>query len=242
MLAGREGGEMQTIAERRHVERAGLGDAALVALARAGDEAAIRAIVQRHNRRLFRVARAVLHDDVEAEDVVQDTYLRAFSRLEAFRGDAALSTWLTRIALNEALGRLRRRRPMVDLEKLLEIDEALGTTSMTLPRPTAGTDPEADAARGELRAVLEQAVDELPEAFRLVFVLRTIEEMSTEETAQHLGIKPEAVKTRLFRAHRLLRGALDRRIASTFTELFPFGGARCDAMAERVLRRVREQS
>jgi RNA polymerase sigma-70 factor (ECF subfamily) len=231
---------MQTTAERRHVERAGLGDAALVDLARAGDEAAIRAIVQRHNRRLFRVARAVLRDDVEAEDAVQDAYLRAFSHLASFRGEAALTTWLTRIALNEALGRLRRRRPMVDLEKLLELGEPLETTAMMVPSPTAGIDPEADAARGELRGLLEQAVDELPEAFRLVFVLRTIEEMSTEETAQHLAIKPETVKTRLHRAHRLLRGALDRRMASAFTELFPFDGARCDAMAERVLRRLRE--
>jgi RNA polymerase sigma-70 factor (ECF subfamily) len=233
---------MQSTAERRYVERAALGDAALAGLARTGDEAAIRAIVQRHNRRLFRVARAVLRDDVEAEDAVQETYLRAFSHLASFRGDAQLSTWLTRIALNEALGRLRRRRPMVDLAKLLETDDALERGPMTLPPNTSGGDPEADAARGQLRGLLEQAVDELPEAFRLVFVLRTIEELSTEETAVHLAIKPETVKTRLHRAHRLLRSALDRRVASTFADLFPFDGARCDAMAGRVLRRLREGS
>lgn len=214
-----------------------LDDGALVMLARTRDETAVRTIIKRHNQRLFRTARAIVRDDAEAEDVVQEAYVRAFTHLDSFRGDSALSTWLTRIALNEALARLRRRRPTVGLDHPdLETGEA-GGRILTFPSPMA--DPEAEADRARMREMLEHAVDGLPEAFRIVFVLREIEEMSTEETAGHLGIRPETVKTRLHRARRLMRLAIEREFAGTLSGAFPFDGARCAHMADRVLARLR---
>src|SRR3954452_20735015 len=169
----------------------GLDDGALVERARNRDGAAVRLIMQRHNRRLFRVARGVLHDDAEAEDVVQETYVRAFTHLDSFRGEAQLSTWLTRIALNEALGRLRRLRMTVDLKDIDTINDQGEARVISLPSARQDSDPEAAAARAEVRRLLERAMDELPAAFRMVLVLRDIEEMSTEETASHLGLRPE---------------------------------------------------
>ena len=182
-----------------------LGDEVLVALARAGERAAFREIMQRHNRRLYRIARSVLRDDSEAEDVVQEAYLRAFAHLEGFRGEARLSTWLTRITLNEALGRLRRRRPFVDLAAVDAINDQGEARVVFLSSARQDGDPEAAAARAEVQRLLERAVDRLPDPFRTVFVLRDIEEMSIAETASHLGLRPETVKTRLHRARRLLR-------------------------------------
>lgn len=195
----------------------------------------MRLIIRRHNQRLFRVARGLLRDDAEAEDVVQETYVRAFSGLDRFRGDARLSTWLTRIAMNEALGRIRARRPSVDL------DDAHLIEGQMLMSPTVPIqfDPEAEAARSHVGRVLEEAVDGLPEAFRMVFVLRDVEGMSTEETAGCLAIQAETVKTRLHRARRLLRTALEKRLTAGFHELFPFDGARCAYMADRVIERLR---
>lgn len=210
-------------------------DRTLADLARQGDEAAIRAIVQRHNRRLFRVARAVLHDDAEAEDVVQETYCRAFANLDSFRGTASLPTWLTRIALNEALGRRRKRRVREAHATAVASEEREGARLIVFPASAPPTGPESDLARSQIRAMLEQAVSELPQAFRIVFVLRAIEEMEPDEVASQLGIRPETVKTRLHRARRLLRESLDRQAASAFSELFPFDGARCSRMADRVV-------
>lgn len=175
--------------------------------------------------------------DVEAEDVLQDAYVRAFSHLDQFRGDALFSTWLTRIVLNGALGRVRQRRKLVALSAL---DHAKHGQAELLMFPTspALSDPELDAARSQLRRVLERAIDELPEAFRAVFVMRDVEDMSIEETASHLGIRPETVKTRLHRARRLLRSALDAQLGSTLKEAFPFEGARCARVATRVLERL----
>jgi RNA polymerase sigma-70 factor (ECF subfamily) len=233
---------MQTSLERRIVDRSDCSDPVLVELARSGDEGAVRSIVKRYNRRLYRVARAVTRDDAEAEDIVQETYVRAFAHLDTFRGEAALPTWLTRIALNEALGRMRRQRSAADVQKALAADERNETSVIMFPTATAASNPETAFARRQVRDLVEQAVDELPEAFRMVFVLRTIQELSTEETAMHLAIKPETVKTRLHRAHRLIRTALDKRLTSAFTELFPFDGARCDRMADRVVRRLSEDA
>jgi RNA polymerase sigma-70 factor, ECF subfamily len=216
----------------------GLDDSALVERARNRDGAAVRLIMQRHNRRLYRVARSVLNDEAEAEDVVQETYVRAFTHLDAFRGEAQLSTWLTRIALNEALGRLRRRRITVGLKDIDAINDQGEARVIYLPSARQDSDPEAAAARAEVRRLLEQAVGQLPESFRIVFVLRDIEEMSTEETATHLGLRPETVKTRLHRARRLLRQSLDRTLSSAVSDVFPCAGARCARITEAVLHRL----
>jgi RNA polymerase sigma-70 factor (ECF subfamily) len=206
-----------------------LDDAALIERARQPDGAAFWLIMKRHNRRLHRVARAVLEDEAEAEDVVQETYFHAFTHLSEFRGEARLSTWLTRIALNEALGRRRRRRPTVDIEAIDIMPAPLG------PRKP---DPEEAAAVAEIRRLLEQAVNNLPDPFRVVFVMRDVEEMSTEETALLLGLQPQTVRTRLYRARRLLRRALQDRLAAALTDIFPFAGALCDRLTQSVLDRL----
>jgi RNA polymerase sigma-70 factor, ECF subfamily len=206
----------------------------LVSLARGRDEAAIRELIRRNNQRLFRVARAVLHDDAEAEDVVQETYVKAFTRLDGFQGRAQFSTWLTRIALNEAFGRRRRRRPTGNLEDV-ETAQTGGAELIPFPGSVPPLDPEATASRGEMGRLLEELVDDLPEMFRVVFVLREVEEMSTEEVAAFLEINPGTVKTRLFRARRLLRRAMEARVAHGFGALYPFDGARCARLADRVV-------
>jgi RNA polymerase sigma-70 factor (ECF subfamily) len=233
---------MQAIAQRRLDSLSAYDDTALVDLARRGDEAAVRVIIQRHNRRLFRTARAVLRDDAEAEDAVQEAYMRAFTKLDGFRGESSLATWLTRIALNEALGRLRRKRAS---GALTELDRAAATQSegtiIMFPLTQASANPETELAREQIRSLLEHIIDELPEAFRMVLILRDVEEMSTEDVAAHLSIKPETVKTRLHRARKLIRAALDKRFAAALPELFPFDGWRCVDMAERVVRRLRTE-
>ena len=216
-----------------------LPDPALVDYARAGDEAAIRTLVRRHNQRLFRAARSITGNDADAEDVVQVAYVKAFTHLDGFRGDAQLSTWLTRIAINEALARVRRRRPTVGLDQV-DLDGDGGARIIPFPMQNQPIDPETEMSRSEIRAILEQAVDALPAAFRTVFILRDVEGMSTEETAQQLAIRPETVKTRLFRARRLLRLAIEEQFGGAFATLFPFDGARCVHMADRVVESLRQ--
>ncbi len=225
-------------ASRRIADMTSLSDADLVAHARTGDEMAIRALVQRHNRRLFRSARAIVRNDAEAEDVVQATYVHAFIHLASFRGEAQLSTWLTRIALNEALGRVRRRHPSVGLE---EADMTAGSGRgevLQFPTSLAVADPETEFSRSETRRLLERAIDGLPDEFRAIFVLRDVEGMSTEEAASHLGIKSGTAKTRLHRARKMMRVAIEKQLAGTFSLLFPFDGARCAAMADRVITQL----
>lgn len=219
----------------------GCDDKHLVNLARNGDEGAVALIIKRHNRRLYRAAWAVLRDDADAEDVVQETYVRAFANLGSFREEAALSTWLTRIALNEALGRVRRRRPNIDISDLEDGEGQRGAQIIDFPQLQSPSNPEADMARHQVRQLLEQAVGNLPEPFRLVFVLREIEEMNTDETAALLVLKPETVKTRLHRARRMARKSLERELSSTFVDLFPFDGARCDRMGAQVIRRLKRE-
>ena len=219
------------------VDYAGLDETALMAHARAGRRGAFREITRRCNQRLFRVARSVVHDDAEAEDVVQAAYVAAFEHLSDFRGDAALATWLTRIVLNEANGRLRARKATVALAQV-ETLQGEGGRVIAFPSRFGSEDPAADAARSEIRRLLERAVDGLPEPFRIVFVLREIEECSVEDTAASLGLKPETVKTRLHRARRLLRAALHDTLAETMSDAFPFLGPRCDRMTHAVLARV----
>ena len=219
----------------------GLPEPELVGFARAGDREAFRAIMTRCNQRLFRVARAVVRDEGEAEDVLQEAYARAFAAIGDFRGEAGIATWLTRIVLNEAHGRLRRRKPTVDLDALEAAEEinALGAGQvLNFPNMSKSGDPEADAARAQIRRLLERAVDELPEPFRLVFILREVEELSVEETARHLGLKVETVKTRLHRARRRLREALDAQLADVMVGAYPFLGARCARITEAVLKRL----
>lgn len=213
-----------------------LPDRELVGLAQEGNAAAFRAIMQRHNQRLYRVARGILREDSEAEDVIQESYLRAFTSFSSFRGEAELSTWLTRIVVNEALGRVRRRRPTVELTVLESAHDDDGARVIPFPgADSASENPESVAARREIRRMLERAVDELPDPFRIVFVMRAIEEMSVEETAAYLRIRPETVKTRLHRARRVLREKLDSELASALTGAFPFAGTRCARIADAVL-------
>ncbi len=217
-----------------------LSDEDLVTYVHHGEDQAFAALVQRHNRRLFRVARGVLRDDAEAEDAVQEAYLRAYSALAGFRGAARLSTWLTRIVLNVALARLRQRPPAQDLEAL---DRALQRgASCVLLFPGATPSPEAAVAQAEIRRLLERAVDDLPDRFRLAFMMRDIEEMSTDETAESLGIRPATVKTRLHRARRLLRKSLSGTLSTSLKDTFPFGGARCARITSRVLKSLEELS
>jgi RNA polymerase sigma-70 factor (ECF subfamily) len=214
----------------------GLSDAELTVLARQRDEGAIRAITQRYNRRLYRVVRAILRNDADAEDVVQETYLRALTGLEQFRGDAALGTWLTRIAMNEALGRLRRQRPTVDWDS--HGDQRLQAEIIQFPFSAIANDPERTMAQSQVRNILEHAIDELPDAFRLVFMARIVEGMSIEETAELLALKPETVKTRLHRARSLLRDTLEKQLGPALTETFPFDGVRCERMTNTLVQRL----
>ncbi|MCW5693730.1 MAG: RNA polymerase sigma factor [Pseudolabrys sp.] len=208
-------------------------DEDLVRRALLRDEAAVRTLTTRYNRRLFRVARGILRNDAEAEDVVQETYVRAFTGLDMFRGDAAFGTWITRIAMNEALGRLRKRKPSVDWESYGE--NRTQAQIIDFPVSAVSIDPEKTMAQGEIRVVLEKAIDRLPDAFRIVFVARIIEGMTVEETADLFSLKPETVKTRLHRARALLREELESQLGPALTSTFPFGGRRCEAMTEKIV-------
>jgi RNA polymerase sigma-70 factor, ECF subfamily len=216
---------------------AGCEDADLVRLACSGVPDAFGAIITRYNQRLYRVARAVLRDGSEAEDALQEAYLRAFAALNTFRNDAALGTWLTRIVVNEALGRLKRRRKTEDLDALDHAGK-LGAGVIIFPGAAIPMNPEQTAALGEIRRLLERAIDSLPESFRLVFVLRDIEGMSVEETAEHTGLQPATVKTRLHRARAHLRKALDGTLSLALQDTFPFGGARCERTRTTVMARI----
>ena len=217
-------------------ENARSDESDLVRRALSRDGAAFRTIMERHNRRLYRIARAVLRDDSEAEDAVQESYVRAFANLGTFRGDSSLSTWLGRIALNEALGRLRRRRPAVPIDTM----EVLRTDAQIIQFPNAMTaeDPERTMAQREILRLVERATEALPEIFRTVFVTRVIEGMSVQETAELLEIEPETVKTRLHRARHLLRDQLESEIGPVLLDAFPFAGRRCARVTDAVLRRL----
>lgn len=211
----------------------------LLARARHRDAAAIRTIVRQNNRRLFRVARSILKDDWEAEDAVQEAYVRAFTHLDEFEGRSKLSTWLTRIVANESLGRLRRRQPaLVDLADLENVAAAEEGNVVPFPLNASQPDPERAMAQSEINSMLEKAIDALPDAFRIVLVARVIEEMSIEETAELYGLKPETVKTRLHRARALLREDLEQKFGPLLTQTFPFDGMRCERMADRVIERL----
>jgi RNA polymerase sigma-70 factor (ECF subfamily) len=191
--------------------------------------------MRQYNQRLFRVARSILKDDADAEDALQDAYVQAYRKLDEFRGAAELGTWLTRIVINQALMRIRRRtrdRNVVpfggsgDGAKELEVADEQAES------------PSDAALRGEVRRVLERRIDELPESFRTVFVMREVEEMTARETADALGIPEATVRTRLFRARALLREALDRDMDNARGGVFGFDGARCYRIVANVLARL----
>jgi len=213
-------------------------EAELVERARGGQAAAVRLIIRQHNQRLYRIARSILRDDTEAEDALQEAYARAFTNLASFRGEARLGTWLARIVMNEALGRLRGRRPTVELN-VIDENPALEAQIIPFPNANPDLDPETVVAQRELRAILERAIDELPEPFRVVLVARLIEGMSIEETAELVGILPETVKTRLHRARRSLKDAMEKHIGPALGDAFPFAGRRCERLTEKVLARLK---
>ena len=215
-----------------------LGDTELVARARDGDRLAFELIMRRHNRRLFRLARSLLSDDAEAEDVLQEAYVRAYASLGALADPQALPAWLARIVANEAFGRLRAAAHVVSLEE--HRTRARGETEDgPVDDPASDQpDPERLAASGELRQLLTAAVDALPQEFRSVFVLREVEGLNTAATAACLAIRPETVKTRLHRARLQLQETLGPHLLASSPTLFEFDGGRCDRVVGQVLARL----
>jgi RNA polymerase sigma-70 factor (ECF subfamily) len=211
-------------------------DAELVQRIGQRDHAAFEMLMRTYNGRLFRVARAILKDDAEAEDALQDAYLEAYRHIGDFRGTAQLATWLVRIVVNQALMRLRkqRRSTVVPFERH---DAQEPDQEMQLADEHQETAP-ATMMRAEVRKVLERRIDELPIVFRTVFIMREVEEMSVEETAEALGIPPATVRTRLFRARALLREGLARDLDLATGDVFGFAGARCDRIVSGVLSRL----
>jgi len=222
---------LQMAAEARKLTTTLPDDIDLVRRILEGELELFELLMRRTNPRLFRVARAIVGDDDEAEDVLQQTYLNAFAQLRSFEGRARFSTWLTRIAANEALARVRQRRRLVSAD---EEEETMWQHEPDRPGPN----PEADAASQELRRILEQALDELPPNHRAILVLRDVEELSTLEAASCLGITEESAKVRLHRARAQLRQRLATRIDSVTREVFPFHLSRCDRVVAAVLMRL----
>ena len=192
------------------------------------------ALMRRHNRLLFRTARAILRDDADAEEALQDAYLKAFRAMGDFRGDSKISTWLVRITANEALMRLRKRARGAEV---VPLHSSAAAEEVAMKKEDQ---PDSLAARKQLRTLLESKIDALPEAFRAVFILRGLEEFSVEETASALELPAATVRTRFFRARSLLREALSTEIDLVFDEAFGFAGERCDRIVARVLEHLRE--
>jgi len=201
-----------------------------------GDAAAFEALMRRHNRTMFRTARAILRDDAEAEDALQEAYLQAFRTIGGFRGDAKFSTWMARVVANEALARLRkqvRRAAIVPLQGGVEVEEINPTTE-----PGMDQGPENAARRAEIRKLLEKRIDALPGAYRPVFMLRAVEEYSVEETAAILQIPEATVRSRFHRARSLLREKLASEVDLAYEEVFGFAGERCDRIVATVMQRI----
>ena len=209
-----------------------LTDEEVVNRVRAGETALYEVIMRRYNQRLYRVARAILHNDVEAEDVMQDAYVRAFTHLGQFAARAPFSSWLTRIAVNEALARRRSSN------QHQEVDATEFDGEISMQDLYKSPDPERSASSAQLRGFLEQAVLDLPEQYRTVIMLRDIEEMSTAETAEALDLTIENVKIRLHRGHLMIRNWLFERIGAKAKEAFPFMGMRCDRVVQTVFDRL----
>jgi RNA polymerase sigma-70 factor (ECF subfamily) len=214
-----------------------LTDTELIERTQAGNMRALEVLMRRHNRTLYRTARAILRDDAEAEDVVQEAYLKAYGALASFRGEAKLSTWLVRITANEAL---MRRRKNARTAMVVPMDAAAGAGEQQWEDPMSEeAGPESDALRGEMRRLLEARIDALPDGYRAVFVLRALEELTVEETAAALDIPEPTVRTRYFRARGLLRESLARDVDRSLEDAFSFAGERCDRIVAHVLERIR---
>lgn len=211
-----------------------LSDEEVVERVREGDTALYEVLMRRYNQRLFRIARAILRDNDEAEDVVQDTYVRAYTSLHQFAGKAKFSTWLAKIAVHEALARSRKRKRIEDVPAGAD-QESGGMETMKSSDP----DPEQQTLRQEARSLLEQAVDRLPGIYRSVFVFREIEDLSTAETANCLDLTEEAVKVRLLRARQTLRQELYSLAGATSSQAFQFLGWRCDRVVHCVFDRLK---
>ena len=212
-------------------------DRDLVARAREGDREAMRLLMRRHNQALYRTARAILRDEAEAEDAVQEAWLRAFKALDTFREDSALSTWLIRIAANEALMKRRRQTRHAQVFPIDSTGEATERALEEAPMAEEGQ-PERLFLRGEVRRFLESKIDALPDLYRAVFMLRAVEEMSVEETAVALEIPEATVRTRFFRARALMRESIAGEMDRSLEEVFGFAGERCDRITEGVMAKL----
>lgn len=219
-------------------DAAALADAGLITRVRAGDPAGFEMIMRRHNQRLYRLARGILRDGSEAEDVVQEAYVRSYEKLDDFVGPNGFGAWLGKIVVNEALGRLRKRGRVISFDDHVKGFDGSADChrieTMICPQP----DPETLAASGELRRLIENAIDTLPDDFRAVFLLRAVEGLTVFETAQYLSILPATVKTRFHRARRLLQGALGPQLDALMPSTFAFAGQRCDRIVASVLGRL----
>lgn len=211
-------------------------DMELARRAIARDGQAFMTIMQVHNQRLYRIARGIIRNDSEAEDIVQEAYVLAFAHLAKFRGESSLGTWLSRIVINEALGRLRTGRRKADV--LRPIGDGHDATVIQFPLPASVDDPERMMAQRQILNLVERATDNLPDIYRTVFVARVIEGLSVEETADLLGLRPETVKTRLHRARHLVRKQLHEQIGPVLLDAFPFAGRRCARLAASVMGRL----
>lgn len=214
-------------------------DSDLSKRAAGGDELAFECIMRRHNRLLFRTARSILKTDAETEDALQEAYLRAWRALSTFRADSKLSTWLVRIVINEALGRLRRRSAQViPLESAMESTDPQTQESL---EDDPERQPDRVAMRSDVRRLMEARIDKLPETFRTVFMLRAVEELSVEEVSVALEIPEATVRTRFFRARSLLREGLSRDVDLAIGDAFSFAGERCDRVVANVLAKLADE-
>jgi RNA polymerase sigma-70 factor, ECF subfamily len=223
---------MSTATMIEQARKSELTDEQVVKRVLEGETALFEIIMRRYNQRLYRVARIILRDDGEAEDVMQDTYVRAYQHLNQFAGKAKFSTWLTRIAVHEALARMQKRKRLTAIE---DVTQSAGE-SMTFASSEAS--PEQQATTAEVKVLLESAILALPEGYRSVLMMRDIEELSTAETAESLDLTEENVKVRLHRARALLRKELYARAGESRSTVFPFMGERCDRVVKVVLLRI----
>ena len=197
-----------------------------------GGRAEFELLMRRYNRRLYRLARASLRDDAEAQDALQDAYLHAYRSLGQFRGESALATWLSRLVLNACGARRRRSTRRENIVPIVSFDGHMDTIAGV---PDSAEQPEHVVARAQIRSVLEQKVSELPEIFRVVFVLRSVEELTVEEIADTLSISQETVRSRHFRAKGMLRESLAKEVDLAEGDIYEFGGVHCDGLVARVL-------
>jgi RNA polymerase sigma factor (sigma-70 family) len=228
-------------AMNQHATAPAQSDIQLALSAAAGNAIAFETIVRRHNRLLFRTARGIVPDDAEAQDIVQETYLRAFTHLQAYRGDSSLGTWLARIAINVALTSQRKQGRLVQLEDSGEAQEAAQPEHAMSSNTTANQNPDDLAERGEMRELLQASIEELPVIYRSVFIMRAVEELSVEETAFCLGVSEDVVKTRFLRARAMLRDRIAAGVESGAPQTFAFAGARCDAVLAHVMAELVKQ-